>query len=165
MKLNFKLHIKEKISKGMKRICIIKNWSNVLPRKFLITIYKSFVRPYLDFSDLIYDQRNNESFCQQIESVQYNTSLAITGAIKGTFRLKLYNETGLESLKFRWWFRKLCTFYKINSTGLPSCLYDLIPKSSHMYNTCSVEDVAMLYIQQDWYLQVFVFSIYNITME
>ena len=81
--------------------------------------------------------------CQQIESVQYHASLGITGAIKGTSRLKLYNEIGLESLKFRWWFRKLCTFYKIKSTGLPSYFYDLIPKSSHMYNTCSV-DVAML---------------------
>ena len=66
--------------------------------------------------------------------------------IKG---LKLYHEIGLESLKFRRWFRKLCTFYKIKSTGLPSYLYDLIPKSSHMYNTRSVEDVAMLYSRTD----------------
>ena len=55
MKLNFKLHIKEKISKAMKGICIIKKLSNVLPRKSLITIYKSFVRPHLDYGDLIYD--------------------------------------------------------------------------------------------------------------
>ena len=60
MKLNFKLHIKEKISKAMKGICIIKKLSNVLPRKSLITIYKSFVRPHLDYGDLIYDQPNNE---------------------------------------------------------------------------------------------------------
>ena len=87
MKLNFKLHIKEKISKAMKGIGIIKKLSNVLPRKSLITIYKSFVRPHLDYSDLIYDQPNNEIFCQQVKSVPYNASLAITGAIKGTSRL------------------------------------------------------------------------------
>ena len=149
MKLNFKLHIKEKISKAMKGICIIKKLSNVLPRKSLITIYKSFVRPHLDYGDLIYDQPNTERFCQQIESAQYNASLAIAGAIKGKPRLKLYNEIGLEPLKFRRWFRKLCTFYKIESTGSPSYLYDLIPKSSHMYNTRSVEDVAMLYSRTD----------------
>ena len=101
MRLNFKLHVKEKISKVMKGIGIIKKLSNVLSRKFLIVIYKSFVRPYLDCSDLIYDEQSNESFCQQIESVQYNDSLANTGAVKGTSRLKLYNEIGLESLKFR----------------------------------------------------------------
>ena len=149
MKLNFKLHFKEKISKAMKGIGIIKKLSNILPRKSLITIYKSFVRPHFDYGDLIYDQPNNESFCQQIESVQYNASLAITGAIKGTSKLKLYNEIGLESLKFRRWFRILCTFYKIKSTGLLSYLFGLIPKSSHMYNTRSIEDVATLYSRTD----------------
>ena len=64
MKLNSKLHIKENISKAMKGIGIIKKLSNVLPKKSLITIYKSFVRPDLDYGDLIYDQPNNESFCQ-----------------------------------------------------------------------------------------------------
>ena len=93
----------------MKGICI-KKLSNVLPRKSLITIYKSFVRPHLDYGDMIYDQPNNESFCQQIESVQYNASLAITGAITGTSRLKLYNKIGLKFLNCRQWFRTLCTF-------------------------------------------------------
>ena len=69
--------------------------------------------------------------------------------LKGTSRLKLYNEIGLESLKFRQWFRKPCTFYKIKSTGLPSYLFDLIPKSSHMYNTHSLEDAATLYSRTD----------------
>ena len=54
MKFHFKLHIKEKILKAMKGICIIKKLSNVLPRKSLI--YKSFVRPHLDYGHLIYDQ-------------------------------------------------------------------------------------------------------------
>ena len=94
----------------MKEIGIIKKLSNVLPRKSLITIYKSFVRPHLAYGDLIYDQGDNERFCQQIESVQYNASPAITAAIKGTSRLKLYNKIGLEPPKFRRWFSKLCTF-------------------------------------------------------
>ena len=85
----------------MKGICIIKKLSNVLPRKSLITIYKSFVGPHIDYGDFIYDQPNNESFCQQIESVQYNAFLAVTGAIKGTSRLNSCSEIGLESLKFR----------------------------------------------------------------
>ena len=75
----------------MKGISIIKKLSNVFPRKSLITIYKCFVRPHLDYGNLIYDQPNNESFYQEIESLQYNASLAITGAIKGTSRFRLYN--------------------------------------------------------------------------
>ena len=42
-------------------------------------IYKSFIRPHLDYGDIIYDIPGNESFSQKIESVQYNAALAITG--------------------------------------------------------------------------------------
>ena len=38
------------------------------------------------------------SFCKKIKSVQYNAALAITGAIEGTSREKLYKELGLETL-------------------------------------------------------------------
>ena len=56
---------------------------NVLPRRALLTIYKCFIRPNLDYGDFIYDQPNNDSFCSKIERVQYNAALAITGAIRG----------------------------------------------------------------------------------
>ena len=55
-----------------------------------------------------------------IARVQYNAALAITGAIKGTSQQKIYNELGFESLRFRRWFRRLCAFYKIKTTQLPS---------------------------------------------
>ena len=43
-----------------------------------------FVRPYLDYGDINYDQPNNKTFTQKIERIQDNASLAITGAIKRT---------------------------------------------------------------------------------
>ena len=107
-KLNFNHHINVNISKANKGIGIIKRLSHILPRKSLITIYKSFIRPHLDYCDVIYDQPNNESFCREIE----RAALVITGAIRGTSQTKLYNELGLESLKFRRWFRRFCTFFK-----------------------------------------------------
>ena len=106
-KLNFNHHINVKISKAKKGIGIIERLSHILPRKSLITIYKSFIRPHL-YCDVIYDQPNNESFCSKTEQIQYNAALAIAGAIRGTSQSKLYNDLGLESLKFRRWFRSLC---------------------------------------------------------
>ena len=50
----------------------------------LLAIYKSFVRPHLDYGDIIYDQPNNESFCQKLWSYKYIAALAITGSIRGT---------------------------------------------------------------------------------
>ena len=64
-----------------------------------ITNKTSFMRPYLDYGDIIYDQAYNVSFHENLESVQYNSALAITGAIRGTSTEKLYNELGLETLK------------------------------------------------------------------
>ena len=100
-KLNFIQHIKEKISKANIGIGAIKKLNNTLPRKTLLTIYKSFVRPHLDYGDIIYDQPNNENFCNKLETVQYNATLAITVSIQGISKVKLYTKLGLESLKSR----------------------------------------------------------------
>ena len=57
----------------------------MLPQHSILTIYKSFVRPHLDYDDILYDQPDNKSFCQKIETVQYNAAMAITSAIKGIY--------------------------------------------------------------------------------
>ena len=42
-----------------------------------------------------------------------NAALAITGAIRGTSREKMYQELDLESLQQRRWYGKLCLFFKM----------------------------------------------------
>ena len=59
-----------------------------------MTIYKAFLRPLTDYGDIIYDQPQNESFCEKLESVQCKGTLAITGPIQGTSREKIYHELG-----------------------------------------------------------------------
>ena len=56
-----------------------------------------------------------------IESVQYNAALAITGAIRGSSREKLYQELGFESLRDRRW------YYKIRHKDCPLYLTEYIP--------------------------------------
>ena len=79
-KLNFILHIKKKNFKANKGINAIKKLNNAL--------YKSFVRPNLDYGDIIYDQTNNESFCNKLETVQCNAALVTTGSIKSLWVTK-----------------------------------------------------------------------------
>ena len=100
-KLNFHHHINEKIAKANKSIGLIRKLPHVLPRQSLITIYKSFIQPHLDYGDNMYDKPSNESFFNLIERVQYNAALAVTGTIKGTSQLKIYNELSFESSTFR----------------------------------------------------------------
>ena len=83
-KLNVNYHIKEKKCKAMQGIGVIRKLSKILPLNSLITTYKSFKRPDIDYGAVLYDQTNNERLCQKIERGQYNAALSITGAIKGT---------------------------------------------------------------------------------
>ena len=104
---------------------VIKRLYKFLPRTSLVNIYKGFVRPHLDYGDIIYDNSSNATFSQIIESVQYNAALAITGAIRGTSRKKLYQELGFESLHVRRWFRKIWFYYKIRHQMCPLYLTEL----------------------------------------
>ena len=105
--------------------------------------FSDFMRPHLDYGDIVFNQSTNDSFCKKLESVQYNAALAITGAIKGTSQVKLYKELGLESLKLRRKLRRLCTFYKIKTTGVPSYLFSLVPNTVlHFYQTRTKDNVT-----------------------
>ena len=99
--LSFEEHLKTISVKTKKTLYLLGKLQNLLPGAALITLYKSFIRPYLDYGDIIYEQGFNSSFQEKLESIQYNASLAITGAIRGTSKEKLYNELGFESLHAR----------------------------------------------------------------
>ena len=77
---------------------------------FLFNTHKTFIRSRLAYADSFYDQACNSAFHDKLESVQYNACLVITGGIRVTSTEKLDQELGLESLKPRRWFRKLCYF-------------------------------------------------------
>ena len=72
-KLNFKKHIDNAILKFDKGISVIKKLRHGLPRKSLITIYKAFLRPLIDYGDIIYDQPKMNLFVKS--SNLYNIKL------------------------------------------------------------------------------------------
>ena len=85
-RLNFNENVPTKGNKCYTIIGFIKKLSIHLLREALLRIYKSFVRPHLDYGDLIFDKPNNESFKSRIKYIQYKACIAITGAIEGTAR-------------------------------------------------------------------------------
>ena len=78
-------------------------------------LWRHFIRPNGYFS-----------FHEKLKSIQYNAALPITGAIRGSFKKKIYQEQGFEFLQQRRWYRKLCLFFKINKQS-PRYLFELIP--------------------------------------
>ena len=100
-RLYYNQHIDGKINKCNKIIGTMRRLSMTLSRKSLVTIYKSFARPLLDYAGIIYDKPCNETFKEKREAVQYNACLAVTGMIRGTSRERLYRELDLETLNDR----------------------------------------------------------------
>ena len=94
-KLDVKEHLKNMSVKVNKSTALLRKLQSIPPRHALVTIYKSFIRTHLDYGDTIYDQAYNNSFHQNLETFQYNAALAITGAVRGTSTVKLYQELGL----------------------------------------------------------------------
>ena len=70
LNLNCNTNIDQKIKKCNKLIGLIRRLCVNLPRNALLTKYKSFIRPHLDYGDILYDKPNNENFQNKIENVQ-----------------------------------------------------------------------------------------------
>ena len=65
-------------------ISSLRKLQNNLPRAPLVTIYKFFVRPHLDYGDILYDRTININFHEWVESIQCNATIAITGTVRGS---------------------------------------------------------------------------------
>ena len=105
--LTFDEHIKAVTSKVSKTIGLLRKFDNRLPRSSLTAIFKSLVRPHLDYGDIIFDKAYTE------DSNLFNTrhQLAMTGPTKGS-STELYQELGLESLQNRRCFENFASFTK-----------------------------------------------------
>ena len=144
VKLPFEEHLKYVFNKANNMIRLLRKLSNLLPRQALVTIYNTFVRPHLDYGDVLYHQAFNNSFHTKMESIQYSACLAITGAIRGTLREKIYQELGLESLQLCCLYIKFCLFYKVFKNEHPKYLFNLIPRRSTAYATRTVGNIPFV---------------------
>ena len=103
----------------------------------------------MDYGDILYDQAFNNSFHDRlVESIQYNACLVITGAIRGTSREKLYQELGLEPLRHRRCYRKLCLFYKVFKNEYPQYLFHLIPVRHLSHTSRNVHNIPIFNVKQ-----------------
>ena len=99
--------------------------SRYVTRDVLDQMYKLYVRPHLDYGDVLYHQYDPHfslSLTTMLESVQYSAALAVTGAWRGTNTDKICEELGWESLYHRRYYRRMTLFYKIVNECTPEYL-------------------------------------------
>ena len=86
--LTFHSHLREKII-SVRRV--IKFLSKYVSRDVLDQMYKLYVRPYLDYGDIIYHKFDPEftlEFTRKLESTQYTAALAVSEGLMGTNFMK-----------------------------------------------------------------------------
>ena len=154
-KLDFKEHVKALIDKASKGISVLMKLRYQIPRHSLVSLYKSFIRSIIEYADVIYDQPSNNYFSDKIESIQYNAALAITGAIRGTSKDKLYKELGLEHLSSRRWFKRLCLFHKIYHKKSPEYLYHIIPQPHNLFNLRNQHLIPQIFCRTNFFSDSF----------
>merc|ERR1712015_183384 len=125
-KLDYKAHIEGKLAKARSGLGLMKQLKKWVSHDVLENIYKLYVRPNLDYADIIlhkaeevdttFYKNNNNNYMKQIEKIQYEAARVITGAWKGTSREKLYANLGWESLNERRIMRKVSTIYETIQT-------------------------------------------------
>ena len=100
-------------TKQAAEICFSHKRNNVPHDPFTFNNNKIKSAPAQKYLGLIFNKINKchksislFSFKGKPKAVQYNADLAITGAIRGTFRERLYRDRALETLNDRRWSRR-----------------------------------------------------------
>ena len=120
-------HINNITSKAWKRINIMRKLKFLLDRKSLEIIYFSFIRPLLEYADVVWDNCTLYEV-NALEKIQLEAASIVTGTTKLVALEMLYKETGWETLETRRSKHKLCLFYKMNNNIYPDYLSSLVPE-------------------------------------
>ena len=121
-------HIKYITDKAWIRINIMRKLKFILDRKSLETIYIAFIRPLIEYGDVIWDNCTLYEK-QELDEIQNEAARIATGATRLVSIAILYKEIGWDSLEKRRTDHKLTLFYKMSHNLTPLYLSSLVPQS------------------------------------
>ena len=119
-------HINYITSKAWQRIYIIRKLKFLLDRESLNRAYISFIRPILEYADIVWDNCTQYEI-DLIEKIQIEAARVVTGPTRLVSIELLYRETGWEPLYKRRYKHKMYQFYKMNNDLTPAYLTTLVP--------------------------------------
>ena len=128
-----------------------------LDRVSLETIYTTFIRPILEYGDILFDNcSENEKY--ELDKIQNEAARITTGATKLVSIEQLNHETGWESLRQRRWIHKLVQFYKMFNNLSPEFLSNLVPQTvgnSSRYSLRNSQNIQTIQTRANYHLNSF----------
>ena len=125
-KLSWSYHIDQVCASASKRLNMMLPLKHKLPRSALENIYMSFVRPLIEYADVIFDNCTIRAKTQ-LENIQIRGAQIVTGAKRHTSHTYLYRETGWSTLTQRRLIHKLKLLHQIIHGSVPDYLTHLLP--------------------------------------
>lgn len=154
---NWHFHINYMIDKVTPRLNIFRSLKFKLSRKYLQTIYFSFIRPLLEYADIVWDNIP-DYLTECLENIQLESARIVTGATKLCSKQKLYEDTGWEPLAHRREKHKIIKFHDMFHNKCPSYLNDIVPlqvREIHNYNTRRAADIQTIPCRTAFYQKSF----------
>ena len=129
--LRFHEHINDIIIKVNKSLSPIYPIASLIPRPTLDLIYCTYIRPYFDYCDTIYDGNITVTDSLRLERLQNRAARLVTGTLRRTPTDKLRQELGWDSLKTRRSIHKLTMYFKLiqPQSQLPTYITSILPNT------------------------------------
>ena len=138
-------HIEEISSKARKRVNILRKLKYQLDRNTLQISYFSFIRPILEYADIVWDNCTQYEK-NELEKIQIEAAMIVTGTTRSCSNEKILEEAGWDSLETRREKHRLITFHKMVHQNSPSYLYTLVPPSVHQVSQRNLRSQNDLHI-------------------
>ncbi len=117
-------HITNITTSASKKLNILKKMSFKLNRPILIQLYTTFVRPLLEYGNVLFDNQSIETN-NMLDSVQYHAAVTCSGVYSTTSKRLLTEEIGWQSLSDRRKINKMILTFKIRQGIAPPYLRDI----------------------------------------
>ena len=127
---NWNAHIESIIDKTSTKINLLRKFKYILDRKSLEIIYKTYIRPILEYADIVWGN-TTEANDKALEDLQLAALRIITGLPRGTSHYTILREAGFVKLALRRRNHRLTMFHNIINGLAPSNLLTLAPVRRH----------------------------------
>jgi hypothetical protein len=146
-------HIDYIIDKATPRLNLMRKLKFKLSRGLLHIIYINFVRPILEYADIVWD--NIPIYLRErLETINIEAARIVTGATKLCSKEKLYVETGWETMSCRRIKHTVIKFHELFHGCAPEYLCNLVPPQLHdlhNYNTRRASNTQTVYSRTSFY--------------
>ena len=150
-------HINYITEKAWTRINIMRKLKFKLDRKALETIYTAFIRPLLEYGDVIWDNCSQYEK-HELDKIQNEAARIATGATRLVSINALCKKIRWDSLEQRRKNHKLALFYKMTQNIAPLYLSSLVPQSVSnisRYNLRNYNDLQTIDARTNLYFNSF----------